>query len=408
MYREIELMTSSLKIDAKKSYFAGTHRSVNPKETFDRMWPWARRIGVTRVANVTGLDFVGIPVVMVVRPNAKSVAVSQGKGISLDAARASGLMESIELHCAENLDLPVSYNSYREMRRTKKVVDPDLLPKPASSRFHHDLPMLWVEGTDLATGESTWVPYELVTASSAYPLPPGSGSFRGTTNGLASGNNFAEAISHAICELIERDAVSLAEIKLEDKRLLDLSSVSEPDCLGVLERFSDADIHVTVHQAVSDTEIPVFTCTISDGVRVDAMGHGCHLDKNVALLRSLTEAAQTRLTLIAGSRDDLSWKMYQSASARIKPPNSDPPKSLVSFDAIPSKASVSLWEDVSSQLKALSSVGLLTAIAVDVTRTDLPCAVVRVIVPGLEGLRHDPNHPLGRRGQSALEIVANQ
>jgi len=52
-------------------------------------------MGITRVANVTGLDHVGIPVVMACRPNARGLAVSQGKGLTLDAAKASAVMESI-------------------------------------------------------------------------------------------------------------------------------------------------------------------------------------------------------------------------------------------------------------------------------------------------------------------------
>ncbi len=53
-------------------------------------------MGISRVTNVTGLDTVGIPLVMVCRPNSRSISVSQGKGCDLDAAKASGVMESVE------------------------------------------------------------------------------------------------------------------------------------------------------------------------------------------------------------------------------------------------------------------------------------------------------------------------
>ena len=62
-------------------------------------------MGITRIANVTGLDRIGIPVVMVCRPNARSIAVSQGKGLDMDAAIVSGLMESAELYHAEQIEL---------------------------------------------------------------------------------------------------------------------------------------------------------------------------------------------------------------------------------------------------------------------------------------------------------------
>jgi hypothetical protein len=61
----------------------GTHRSASLDDTVKRALRLAPIMGITRVANVTGLDSVGIPVVMVCRPNSRSVAVSQGKGIDL-------------------------------------------------------------------------------------------------------------------------------------------------------------------------------------------------------------------------------------------------------------------------------------------------------------------------------------
>src|SRR4051812_35005545 len=84
-----------------KGFRAGTHRCVSPAETVARLRPHLAGMGITRVANVTGLDVIGIPVVMVCRPNSRSLSVSQGKGLDLDAARASGLMESVEMFHAE-------------------------------------------------------------------------------------------------------------------------------------------------------------------------------------------------------------------------------------------------------------------------------------------------------------------
>src|SRR5580765_5231252 len=88
---------------APKLYFRGTHRTCTPQETLARMRPLLPGMGITRIANVTGLDRTGIPVVMVSRPNARSVTVSQGKGVTLDAAKASGIMEALEVWHAERI-----------------------------------------------------------------------------------------------------------------------------------------------------------------------------------------------------------------------------------------------------------------------------------------------------------------
>src|SRR3984893_12216737 len=95
-----------------KGFRGGTDRTVSPAETVDRIRPFMPEMGITRIANITGLDCIGIPVVMVCRPNSRSLAVSQGKGLDLDAARASGLMASIEFRHDERTPHPVKLTSY--------------------------------------------------------------------------------------------------------------------------------------------------------------------------------------------------------------------------------------------------------------------------------------------------------
>ena len=63
------------------------------------------------------------------RPNARSLSVSQGKGASLEAAKVSGIMESIEQWHAEQVQLPVMLGSYEQRRRRRNVVDVSRLPQ---------------------------------------------------------------------------------------------------------------------------------------------------------------------------------------------------------------------------------------------------------------------------------------
>src|SRR5262245_57488605 len=119
-----------------------------------------RRAGITRVANVTGLDTIGIPVVAVYRPNSRSLAVFQGKGLNRDARRASGVMEAIEAYHAEHIAAPLRLASWNELRSTATVVNVSALPRLSVSTFHPDRQTLWIEGRNLATGAGTWLPYE--------------------------------------------------------------------------------------------------------------------------------------------------------------------------------------------------------------------------------------------------------
>ena len=85
---------------------------------------------------------------MAVRRNARSVAVAQGKGLTLDAAKAAALMESIEAYHAERIGLPLRLASYQERAASCIVVDVDSLLRLFNSRYHPCLPLLWIEGHD--------------------------------------------------------------------------------------------------------------------------------------------------------------------------------------------------------------------------------------------------------------------
>src|SRR5260370_21940924 len=126
-----------------KPYRHGTHRASTRDDTIARVRPLMAPFGITRIANVTGLDRTGIPVVMVCRPNARSSAVFHGKGIDIAAAKASGLMEAIETWHAEHVQLPLRYGSLVDLRARHKLADVDDLPRVPPWRFHSDLPILF-------------------------------------------------------------------------------------------------------------------------------------------------------------------------------------------------------------------------------------------------------------------------
>src|SRR5580765_3567858 len=106
---------------SSKHYLRGTHRLVEPQETLQSVMPLMPVMGITRIANVTGLDYIGLPVVLVTRPNSRSLAVSQGKGLDLASAKASGLMESIEAFHAERPRAPLRLATLEELIYNENV-----------------------------------------------------------------------------------------------------------------------------------------------------------------------------------------------------------------------------------------------------------------------------------------------
>src|SRR5215469_13169327 len=171
---------------ATKTYRRGTHRAAPPEDTIARVRPLMTAFGITRIANLTGLDRTGIPVVMVCRPNARSSAVFHGKGVDMASANASGVMEAIETWHAEHMALPLRLGSANELSRSLVLADVEALARVPGERFHRDLPLLWVEGFDLIGQRPTWLPLEVVHADCTLPSMPGFGCFSASTNGLAS------------------------------------------------------------------------------------------------------------------------------------------------------------------------------------------------------------------------------
>ncbi|HJQ73339.1 MAG TPA: YcaO-like family protein [Gaiellaceae bacterium] len=365
--------------------------------TLERLQPLLPRLGITRVAVVTGLDVIGIPVVMVCRPNSRSLSVSQGKGTTLSAAKVSGIMESVEGWHGEHILLPLRLATHRELAAVARVVDVEALPRRLNSRFHPDLTILWVEGTDVFSGERTWVPYESVHLDFRIDGPQGGGCFLASSTGLAAGNDMLEAVSHAVCEVVERDAMTLWDAtppQARAEREVAPATVDDPGCRELLEAYESAGVGVRVAELTTDVGLPVFRATAIDtrpaSVRgvPSATGYGCHPSRAVALSRALTEAAQGRLTAIAGSRDDLppaSYRRLRDRSVLHHQARRLEETSPRSFADAPDLATASIEEDVTHELDRLRAVGIREAVVVELGRKDVGVPVVRAVVPGLEG-----------------------
>ena len=402
-----------------KRHRAGTHRAVTPEETLERVRRLMPVLAITRIANVTGLDTIGIPVAMVFRPNARSLSVSQGKGLTLAAAKASGLMEALELAHAESVELPLRHATLNELRFSVPLVDVAALPRLSVSTFHGDMRTLWVAGQELLGGGPAWVPYEMVHMDYSLPLPQGSRSFLMSSNGLASGNHPLEAVSHAVCELVERDATTLFRLSSpaeQARARVDLSTVEDSACREVLEKYERAGVEVAAWEITSDVGIPAFSCTIVDrepdpSRPIGPMGGiGCHPSRAIALLRALTEAAQSRLTVISGARDDVTHSPEgpegDLAAARRRLAALAAEQPTRSFHQAPDHDAESFDEDVAWELERLRAAGFKQVVAVDLTRPVFGVPVVRVIIPGLEPLNDIPGYVPGERARRRVQEAA--
>jgi YcaO-like protein with predicted kinase domain len=386
-----------------KHYRRGTHRIQEPAMMLARIAPVCPAMGITRVANLTGLDVVGIPVIGVVRPNSRSNAVLQGKGIDLEAARVSGLMEAIETFCAEQILAPLRWASVAELNRaelngTAPMVDVTGLPRQPGSSLADSRRILWIEGCNLVGKGAVWVPFEIVHADFSVPAPAGSGQFVVSTNGLASGGHPAEAIGHGLCELIERNATAqfAADSRTREERRIDLGSIDDEDCGALIHKFTQAGVAVAVWDITSAIGIAAFECQVMERdngpglLPLPAIGHGCHPERGIALTRALTEAAQARVTAISGARDDIGPQYYTQGGNqseldawRKRLTSSEWGRS---FGDVPSWSFETLEDDVDLILGRLRDVGIDQVVSVDLSPGKDGITVVRMVVPGLKGL----------------------
>ena len=381
-----------------------------------RLRPLLPRMGITRLADVTGLDRVGLPVVLAVRPLGRSLAVSQGKGLAPDAAALSAVLEAMELHCAERHRLPLRYGRAADLGG-ERLVDLERLPYRQGAGRDPQRPLLWVAGRDLGDGGERLVPYELVHADYTLPQPAASGAFAQSTSGLGAGATTAGAVRHALLEAIERDALALA---LADPgppaaRLLDLGAVDDADCRAVLDAIAAAGLAAVALDLTSDLGVATISCRLVERRATDAaMAHpaeGSAADPRPegALLKALLEAAQARLAYIAGSRDDLAPLDYVALDAERErafwlacADAERPRRSPARLPCGPAEGDAAIIDWLRARL---AGAGLAQVVVVDLGDPDLGVPVVRVVVPGLEPPPH-PTHAPGARALAARGTIS--
>lgn len=368
----------------------GTHRARTLSETLVIAQNIAKKIGITRIANITGLDNIGIPVVVAIRPNAKLLSVSQGKGMTLAHAKVSAIMESIESWYAENILMPELKGSYQDLSTSYMMIDPcDIAHSIFDLNALRKMTLHWCRGVNLIDDQVSYIPYEAISLDSTV-LSEANLLLGASSNGLASGNTIEEAACHALCELIERDAdfkFNRLSDQKQQERLLNLSSVDSKLARILLKKIQDASITVQIWDMTSEIDLPVFCCTLFDhdiGRKTQIFsGHGCHFDKEVALCRAITEAVQVRLTFIAGSRDDVFPSYYEK---ELMADQSQSYEGTRQYDEIVEPYySNDFEENIRLMVHQLVSLGLNKIILFNHTGpTDL-IAVVSMLIPGLYG-----------------------
>jgi ribosomal protein S12 methylthiotransferase accessory factor len=381
-------------------------RTLAPAETLAALRPKLLDFGVTRLARLTGLDEVGIPVWAAIRPNAGTLAVSQGKGVDDDAAAASAMMEAIEVATAERRDLPHLTLSPRAMATSGRRAAPlaELLRVGASPPAP-DESIDWIEGFDLIDAAPVWVPLDAVRLGEAAARA----RYWQSTDGLASGNVLWEAAFHGLCERVERDALTLWSLASDaevGRRCCDPCDFDDPELATLSAKIEAAGLRLRLFDISTDVTIPVCFATISPSLDSDSArwrhfdlqsGSGCHPNPARAAIRAVTEAAQSRLTAISGARDDFDPGHYRARIALDLLPFARAEPSA----RAPTATAVAPAEYIGQIVTRLRAVGVGSAIVVPLDAVERGFAVAKALVSDLETVPGARRFPLGPRALRA-------
>ena len=397
----------------KLTYFKGTHRVIAPKQTIENNEDKLKTAGITRIADITDLDRIGLPIYTAIRPTAEDGAVSiyGGKGISKDHAKASAMMEGFERYSAEKQDSDETIiATVDEISDFGNYIDPVSLnlPKIFEKKDISDLSLEWTLSKDIVSGEEYYIP----TNAIYHPYIHGNdveSLFKSNTNGLASGNILEEAILHGMLEVIERDAWSIFELTHKNYAQIDLDSIESEVVNDIVDKFESQGIKIKLMDFTADVKIPTIAASADDTVTKDAglltLGMGSHLDPEVAILRALTEVAQSRATQINGAREDTVRADFarEAGYERMKRINKyyfREEDEKIKLSDIENKSTSSIAKDIEIVKDELMANDLDKILYVDLTRPELDVSVVRVIIPEMELYALDPN----RAGYRFLKV----
>lgn len=420
-------------------------RMKSVQETLTTILPVSGNIGITRLADITDMDILGIPNYSAVLPGTEDyIWVYSGKGPTRLDAKASALMESIERYCSlpSNNQKKMIQGSFKDVSKLSKTLHPSNVVEPMLFEYDDDMIMDFLPGYDIINKEKIMVPSSLALFRySPKSLAVNPFAYH-HTNGLASGNVLEEAICHSLCEVIERDATSLAELSAsalpyhflktmtkylshngleiepidstkfvdDDTKFpdVDISNLDFKPVLNLVKKFNDAKIPLIIKDITSEIGIPTFNASSIEWITEDygflAEGHGTHPDARIALLRAITEVSQTRAANIQGARDDLRKISYgRTNSDEKKTWQFMKSKYCVKFSEIKSYVNDDILDDINLILSKLNSNGLKQVIIVDLTNPQIMIPVVRTIVPGLETFKITKT-VIGKRGRECFKI----
>lgn len=344
--------------------------------------------------------------------------VSGGAAPTRQSAVAKAIGEAIERYCSawyvlDELPLtsyrgapfacvaPEEFALYSEEQYDK--------PGFAPARFTHDTTLRWTAGTDLATGESVhlpaarvYMPYAFTTGANDAPI------VQPISTGLACHLSREEATIGAICEVVERDAVTITWQAMLAPPQIRVETLPE-ELYDLVARFERTGGTVVMFDITLDHGIPTVLSVLRgyhDGAAALVVAASASPSVPDATRKSLEELAHTHryAQLIAthsarlapdppdydsvqGQRDHLNfWVDHRNLPfAEFLFASSE----RVDYDDLPNPGTGDPVSDLRLLIERITDVGERVLLA-DLTTPDvgeLGFSVMRAVIPGFHPLQ---------------------
>ncbi|KZX16263.1 YcaO-like family protein [Methanobrevibacter cuticularis] len=381
--------------DIPINYFSCTHRSIDPLKTIANYEHKLKIAGITRITEITHLDRVGIPVFSAIRPTAQDggVSIYAGKGATRNQAKASAMMEGFERYSAEKQPIDDKNSIIATVNELENSIHPEslILPNETKNLDFDSKKIQWTTAIDITDKEEYYVPSNAIF----HPYVPTDSVaiFKGNSNGLASGNVLEESVLHGMLEVIERDAWSIFELSKKNKKQIEIASIKNPIINSILEKFREESIEIKLLDLTADVKIPTMLASADDTRLKDpallTIGVGTHLNPEIAIMRALTEVAQSRATQIHGTREDTSRAVFMRKAGyeRMKKINKEyfiEEEDKINLTDIEDNSTNSLKHDIEITVNELRNNSFDKILFTNLTREEIGVNVIRMIIPGTE------------------------
>ena len=366
------------------------NRAQEPAKYIEEIKEKLALCGITRCGEIGQLAQHGYPVYQTTRPKLiyhtwyGQNSGSQGKGPTQDQAKISALMESVEAYCAEPRIPMLRRASYDDLSQSDLCVSPHAFTRryqPREEAPSLDEQLMWAKTLCIETQSEVYVPAESIF----FPFIPRfyktRSHFPCSSDGMASGSTYLEAVVHALYEKIERHYLGLCQLGVAEQVPINVEGLS---CYKDHEQPEGEKTKAFAYLIPGIKNLPM--------IRVKSRswgGMGCSATVDLSIIRAMSEAFQSEAIELSGSREDIAHQrapqiFTKNSLSDGRKRKLEQPLSLSEYRAsVVDEIFTDLRDEYNFLVNWIHEIGYPIICLANLTRTGIGVPVVKTIIPGM-------------------------